>query len=136
MGSVRDKIIETLNVMRGIVFKSSKSVEVLEELCPEESFQRAALDAIRTSEFQKDKIHYILVLIKRDIWRHRHAIEGYTLNVKKIPADMQVFWTKALDVTQRSALIKTALCLIDLVTPIADHERWDDAVDQEWAIQK
>ena len=125
MPSVKEKIIDTLNLMRGVVFERADSVKVLESMCPEDSVKRAALDAIRTSEFQLDKIHYILILIRRDVWRWKHAINGNTLDVTKLPLDIRTFYTAALNEGQRDALLKLANRLIDLVTPIATYEEWD-----------
>lgn len=125
MPSVKETIIDALNMMRGVVFGRADSVTALESMCSPDSVKRAALDAIRTSEFQPDKIHYILILVRRDVWRWRHALSTDGLDATQLPSDIRAFWTTALDDRQREALVKLANRLIGLVTPIAEHEEWD-----------
>jgi hypothetical protein len=138
MPSVLDRILFALNTMRDIIIKDSKTVNSLRQLLIERKGAdgTVVLDAIVDSPFQADKIHYILALIKRDIWRHRHAIEGGTmLNLFKLPdADIKDFWNRCLSPVQQKALVQCACNVIDLVQPIAQQQGWDDelAKDAGW----
>lgn len=138
MPSVLDRILFALNTMRDIIIKDSNTVASLRKLLIQHKGEDGAvvLDAIVDSPFQADKIHYILALIKRDIWGHRHAIEGgTTLNLSKLPdKGIRDFWEQCLSPAQRKALVQCACNVIDLVMPIAQQQAWDDelAKDAGW----
>ena len=140
MTTVADKIIATLNVMRDIVLKEKEfTVRKLRELLVYHKGDGgdAVLDAVLESPFQKNKLHYILALIRRDIWRHRGAIEGTRLNTQKLVDENIIqFWSLCLTKEQQTGLVKCACQLIDLVKPIAEGEQWDETPLAEWIENK
>lgn len=137
MTTVADKIIATLNVMRDIILKEKEfTVKKLRELLIYHKGEGgdAVVDAVLESPFQKNKLHYILALVRRDIWRHRGAIEGTKLNTQKLDdPNITQFWSLCLTKEQQLGLVKCACQLIDLVKPIAEGEQWDATPAVEWA---
>lgn len=137
MPSVLDRILFALNTMRDVIIKDSNTVSSLRKLMIARKGEdgATALDAVMDSPFQADKIHYILALIKRDIWGHRHAIDGTSLNLTKLPdKDIAEFWKTCLSPAQQKALVQCACNVIDLVMPIAQQQDWDGdlAKDKGW----